>query len=547
MSLLPLSLRPVRPARLPRPATVSILMSLLAVPALAVPQTGIVPLPGHIPSAVSHAIAIDHLSAQRPVSLALTLPLRSQAELDDFLARVADPHDPLFGQYLTPAQFAERFSPTEADYARVIAYAKASGMTVTATHPNRTVLDVSAPAATVERAFQTHLLVYQAQSDGRLFYAPSAEPVVPAALASVISGVVGLDSATRWHPHNRVLPPPSPDLSHPQSWLQYYQLPLAGTGPSGGLTPANIKTAYNLSGVTQTGTGQTLGLFELDGYKASDITFYENTYGLPAVPLQNVLLDGYNGAAGSGAGEVTLDIELQIALAPSATKVIVYEAPNSNTGVVDAYNRIATDNLAKEISTSWGEAENSATASVRNSENSAFQQMSAQGQSIYAAAGDSGANDNGTSLSVDDPASQPYMVGVGGTALSTVSAGGAYSSETTWNHGSAANGAGGGGISTVWSIPSYQIGRGFGGFQRLGHHAQCPRRFAGCRPQHGLRDLCRRCVECLWRHELCGPAVGRLYGSGQPEARGGRVGAAGLCQPAHLHGCQRQWLRSFVP
>ncbi len=450
--------RPARAPKLTRLAALSALMSVLALPAPAVPASSAVSLPGHIPAAVSHALAVDHLSAQRPVSLALTLPLRNQVELDDFLARVADPHDALFGHYLSPAQFAERFSPTQADYARVIAYAQASGLTVTATHSNRTVLDVSAPAAAVERAFHTSLLVYQAQSDGRLFYAPSAEPVVPAQLASLISGVVGLDSAARWHAHNRVLPTPAHDPANPQAWLQYYQLPLAGTGPNGGLTPANIKAAYNLSGVAQTGAGQTLGLFELDGYKASDVTFYESTFGLPNVPLQNVLIDGYSGAAGSGAGEVTLDIELQIALAPSATKVIVYEAPNSNTGVVDAYNRIATDNLAKEISTSWGEAENSATASVRNSENSAFQQMAAQGQSIYAAAGDSGANDNGSSLSVDDPASQPYMVSVGGTALTTASAGGAYSSETTWNHGSTASGAGGGGISTVWPIPSYQAG-----------------------------------------------------------------------------------------
>ncbi len=453
-----LTLRPSPTPKSARLATVSVLMSLLAGPALAVPASGVVALPGHIPAAVSHAIAVDHLSAQHPIALALTLPLRSQAELDDFLARVADPHDPLYGKYLTPAEFAEQFSPTEANYARVVAYAKASGMTVTGTHSNRTVLDVSAPAAVVERAFQTSLLVYQAQSDGRLFYAPRTEPVVPSALASVISGIVGLDSAALWHAHNRVLAPSRPDVQNPQAWLQSYQLPLAGTGPNGGLTPANIKAAYNLSSVTQNGAGQTLGLFELDGYKASDVTFYESTFGLPNVTLQNVLVDGYSGAAGTGAGEVTLDIELQIALAPSATKVIVYEAPNSSAGVVDTYNKIATDNLAKEISTSWGEAENSATASVRSSENAAFQQMSAQGQSIYAAAGDSGANDNGTSLSVDDPASQPYMVGVGGTSLTTASAGGPYSSETTWNNGSTANGAGGGGISTVWTIPSYQSG-----------------------------------------------------------------------------------------
>jgi subtilase family serine protease len=84
-----------------------------------------------------------------------------------------------------------------------------------------------------------------------------------------------------------------------------------------------------------------------------------------------------------------------------------------------------------------------------------FKQMAAQGQTIYSAAGDNGADDNGSSLSVDDPSSQPYVVGVGGTKL-TIASGGAYQSETTWNGGSSSNGAGGGGVSTVWTIPSWQ-------------------------------------------------------------------------------------------
>jgi len=411
-------------------------------------------LPGHIPPAVAQAQAVATLDSSRPLSLALTLPLRHQAELADLLRGLADPNDARYGQFLTPQQFADRFSPTQADYDRVAAYARSVGLTVVATHPNRTVLDVAAPAGQAERAFGLHLRVYQSREDGRYFYAPDAEPRIPAALAAVLSGVVGLDNAAQWRPHFRVQPAPvfSPLLDPYASPLQ------TGSGPGGGLTPSDIKTAYNLTGVTQTGAGQTLALFELDGYKASDITAYETRFGLPAVPLQNVLIDGYSGAAGSGAGEVTLDIELQAALAPGASKILIYEAPNSSAGVVDAYTKIATDNLAKSISTSWGEAENSAPASVRSSENTAFQQMAAQGQSIFAAAGDSGADDNGSSLSVDDPASQPYMTGVGGTALTTSGAGGPYSSEKTWNGGSAANGAGGGGISTVWAIPSYQSG-----------------------------------------------------------------------------------------
>ncbi len=427
-------------------------LTALSAPALvsAAPSPGFRTLPGHIPAAVASAQLVAAVDGTQPISLALSLPLHHQAELQDLLHGLSDPSDPRFGQFLTPEEFAARYSPTPAEYARVIAYAQAMGLTVTGTHANRTLLEVAAPAGQINRAFGLRLLTYKSQLDGRTFFAPDAEPQIPAALGGLVSGVIGLSNASVRTPHLRektwaaITPALDPYAAHE-----------TGSGPGGGLTPSDIKTAYNLNGVSQNGSGQTLGLFELDGYTASDIAAYESAYGLPAVPLQNVLLGGYSGAAGSGAAEVTLDIELMTALAPGASKILVYEAPNSDAGVVAAYSQIATDNTAKEISTSWGEAENSASASTRSSENTAFQQMAAQGQSIYAAAGDSGANDNGSSLSVDDPASQPYMVGVGGTALTTNGAGGAYKSEKTWNNG-AGNGAGGGGISTVWTIPSYQ-------------------------------------------------------------------------------------------
>ena len=430
-------------------------LTALSAPALvsAAPSPGFRVLPGHIPAAVASAQPVAAVDTAQPISLALALPLHHQAELQDLLHGLSDPTDPRFGQFLTPEEFAARYSPTPAEYQRVIAYAQAMGLTVTATHTNRTVLDVAAPAGQVEKAFGLRLLTYKSKLDGRTFFAPNAEPQVPLSLGGLVSGVIGLSSASHLVPHLR-----EKSFEAVSAALDPYATPdQIGSGPSGGLTPSDVKTAYNLNSVSQNGSGQTLGLFELDGYTASDITAYETQYGLPAIPLQNVLIDGATGVPSTGDGptEVTLDIELMAALAPGASKILVYEAPNAGTGAVDLYNKIATDNLAKEISTSWGEPENSDSASARNSENTAFQQMAAQGQSIYAAAGDSGANDNGSTLSVDDPASQPYMVGVGGTTLTTNGAGGAYKSESTWNNG-AGNGAGGGGISTVWTIPSYQ-------------------------------------------------------------------------------------------
>ena len=417
-------------------------------------QTAIKRLPAHVPDLVAQANLVGRSPAQENVSLALTLPLRNEAQLDALLQRLYDPNDALYGQFLTSAQFVARFAPTQADYDAVAAYARAQGLTVTGTHPNRLVLDVVGTAQTVENAFGLKLKQYRLP-EGRVFRAPDSNPAIPAALAGKLQGVVGLDTATVWHPHNiRKTIDPLAFLNQPVD-LSFHPN-VTGSGPNGGLSPSDIKTAYNLNSVTQNGSGQTLGLFELDGYKATDITGYESKFSLPAVPLQNVLVDGSKGTAGSGADEVTLDIELQIALAPGASKIYVYEAPNSSAGVVDTYNKIASDNLAKSISTSWGSAE--ASGSTTTSESNAFKQMGTQGQSIFAAAGDSGAYDNGTSLSVDDPASQPNVTGVGGTKLTTSGAGGPYSSETTWNGGSIANGGGGGGISKVWTLPSYQSG-----------------------------------------------------------------------------------------
>ena len=423
-------------------------------------QTATRHLAGHVPPLVNEANLVGRTDRQQTIPLALTLPLRNEAELDALLQRLYDPNDPQYGHYLTTAQFVARYAPTQADYDAVAAFARAQGLTVTGISANRLVLNVEGAARVVESAFGVSLKQYRLP-EGREFRAPDSSPVIPAALAGKLQSVVGLDTAAVWRAHNRVRQADPLAFLH-QGEMTFDALnPLTtGSGPNGGLTPSDIKKAYNLSGVSLTGAGQTLALFELDGYKASDITKYETQFGLPAVTLQNILVDSATGAAGSGAGEVTLDIDLQIALAPGISKVLVYEGPNSGAGVVDTYNKIASDNLAKSVSTSWGAAEKSNSASALNSENTIFKQMAAQGQSIFAASGDSGAYDNGSSLSVDDPASQPYVTGVGGTSLTTAGAGGAYSKETTWNGGSVANGGGGGGISTVWAIPSYQTGFG---------------------------------------------------------------------------------------
>jgi len=441
------------PRFFPRRAAALGLLTALAGPALAAPNAVLPRLSGHVPAAaIAHSHLLGRVASTQTVQLALTLSLRNQASLTDLIARQSKPGDPLYGHYLTPAEFTARFGPTESDYAAVAAAAKQRGLTVTGTHPNRLILDVSGPASSVEAAFSLHLQRYL-NASGREFYAPDAGPALPAGLSGRVSGVVGLDNALRLHSH-----------LHPALTAR------AGSGPMGGLTPTDIETAYSLpttAGIT--GAGQTIALYELDGYTPSDVTAYESAYGLPAVPLQNILVDGATGTAGSGADEVTLDIELAQALAPGVSKILVYETPNTNatSQYLDGYNRIATDNLAKQISTSWGGAEDQSDSALLTGENPIFQEMAAQGQSVLAVTGDYGAYDDGSTLSVDDPASQPYVTGVGGTTLTTNGSGGTYAVESAWglpynvNDPNSTGGGefgegGGGGFSTVWPAPSYQ-------------------------------------------------------------------------------------------
>jgi subtilase family serine protease len=402
---------------------------------------------GHLPArSIAAARWKGHLAPEAGMSMTFALPLRNQEELQFLLGRICDPLDPLYGHYISPQEFADRFGPTQADYDAVAGYAGSLGFTVTGTYPNRMFLDVSAPATAVEAGFNLRMQRYEAAS-GREFYAPDSEPEVPDFIASRIVGVIGLENANLRHSYSSFRPAEetAQALSHQ-----------IGTGPGGGLTPSDIAAAYNLTSVAANGSGQVLGLFELDGYNPNDVQSYLSYYGLPPVTLQNVLMDGVSGGARSGASEVTLDIELQIALAPGASRIIVYEGPNTDTGLLHTYNRIATDNLAKQISTSWGLSELLSSLVTMRAENSIFQQMAAQGQTIYAAAGDKGAYDSARGLSVDDPASQPFVVAAGGTRL-FVNPGESYDHESTWNtNNTVSGGAGGGGISAVWSIPSWQ-------------------------------------------------------------------------------------------
>jgi hypothetical protein len=407
-------------------------------------------LRGHVPAVADGLQPSGRLPGSNQLRLAIGLPLRNQDTLTNLIQQLYDPASPLFHQYLTPAQFADRFGPAEQDYQALMEFARTNGLKVTGTHPNRVLLDVEGSVADIERTFRLNLLGYQHPKENRMFHAPDVEPSLD--LAIPVTVIVGLS--------DYVLPRPANLVRSIRNITGKAEPFLAnGSGPGGDYMGNDFRSAY-APGISLTGTGQVLGLFELDGYYANDITLYESTASLPAVPLQNVLVDAVSGTPGYSGNstyneEVALDIEMAISMAPGLSRVMVYEGPLSSTGAYDTLNRMATDNLAKQLSSSWVLEEIITSLTLPES---IYQQFAAQGQSFFQASGDQGAYYSGIYQYSDDP----YITIVGGTKLTTTGPGGAWQSETTWNDGydSATKQywASGGGVSVNFSIPTWQLG-----------------------------------------------------------------------------------------
>ena len=346
----------------------AVLSVLLTTPAHAAERQT---LRGHVPAAVARLAPVGQLPGSQRMNLAIGLPLRNQETLTNLLHDLYDPANPKYHQYLTTEQFTEQFGPTEEHYQAVINFAKANGLTIATTHPNHVVLDVSGSVADIQKALHVTMRVYQHPKEARSFYAPDTEPSLDLAVA--VLQVSGLNDYTL----------PFPKLHKASSNGTTNLTPRVGSGPGGNYMGYDFRAAY-VPGTSLTGTGQAVGLLEFDGYYPNDVAQYLTLAGLPNVPLQNVYIDGFNGAPGFGNGEVTLDIDMAIAMAPGLAQVIVYMAPNPSPWV-DLLNRMANDNLAKQLSCSWGGGPPEPVAEQ------IFLQMAAQGQSFYDAVGDSDA------------------------------------------------------------------------------------------------------------------------------------------------------------
>jgi subtilase family serine protease len=409
-------------------------------------------LPGHVPAALTGFSAKGNLPGTNRLNLAIGLLLRDEPGLNNFLAELYDPASAHYRHYLTPEQFTEKFGPTEKDYQAVLDFARRNHLVVTAKYGNRLLLDVNGTVVDIQQALRVRIKTYRHPTEARDFYAPDVEPSVDANLP--IADISGLNNYILPHPKSLKLDPAAASGNASSR---------SGAGSGGAYLGNDFRAAY-LPGVSLTGSGQLLGLLEFDGYYANDIASYESAAGFPAMPLQTVLLDGYDGTPtrgpNSGNPEVSLDIEMAICMAPGLSGIVVFEA--GRNGIPnDVLNSMASSNQITQLSSSWGWSGGPSTTT-----DNIFKQMAAQGQSFFNASGDSDAFTTGANSvnGVDNaslanaPSSSPYITVVGGTTLTTTGPGGSWSSETAWNWG-LRNGSyvgTSGGISSYYSIPSWQ-------------------------------------------------------------------------------------------
>jgi subtilase family serine protease len=378
------------------------------------------------------------LAATQNMRLVISLPLRNQDQLDQLLIDLYDPNSPSYRQFLSVEQFTEQFGPTQAEYEAAINFARENGLTVEGTSPNRLNLQVSGTVASVEAAFHVSLGIYQHPTENRKFYAPDREPTTN--LTFPLWHISGLDNYSIPHPAGLERSPANSGSNSNAT---------TGSGPSASFLGSDMRAAY-YGGTALTGTGQSVGLLEFDGTDLADLaTYYTNAKQTNNVPITLLSTDGtstscLDSTAGGNCDdtEQTLDMTQALGMAPGLSSLVVY------VGTSDAaiFNAMATASpLNAQLGSSWTWSPADPTT-----DNPYFEEFAAQGQNLFQAAGDNKKWTTTGKASEIYPADDVYVTSVGGTDLTTNSAGGPWGSETAWADS-------GGGISPdKFAIPSWQ-------------------------------------------------------------------------------------------
>jgi len=434
---------------------------------------------GAAPQIPSGTAAAGVLPASARLRFDVVLLPRNPGRLHALAVAVATPGSARYRHFLSTAQFAAEFGQPPAAIRQAEAALRNAGLTPGPVSANDLVIPVTTTMGQASASLGTGFERYRL-STGKIGYANTSAPSLPAAVAQITQAVIGLSNlaTARWAPPTGAAAPRAAAAAAARG-AAAASAPAASTPTAcraaaqaarsmHGWTYNQLARAYSLTGLYgkgDRGRGTTVALFELDAWSASDVASFQKCYGT-SVPVTSVSVDGGDGGGGTapGVGEAALDIDTVIALAPKAS-LLVYGAPAGNYALstVDEYTAIVDDDAAEVVSASYGLCEayvQAAYPGLIAAENTVFTQAAVEGISVLAAAGDTGSEgclraDNSKALGVLDPAAQPFVTAVGGTQLTKL---GPAPAERVWNQPKV--GAGGGGISRVWARPSWQKGRG---------------------------------------------------------------------------------------
>ena len=356
------------------------------------------------------------LASSTPLSVHVALRLRNTSGLDNAIAQ---------GVKLTPAQFKAGYAPTDASVQSVASYLTQQGFTNVSASANNLFVTGDGTAATASRAFSTTLSTWNV--NGKSVFANSTAAQVPSSLNGVVLSVLGLNNAVVMHGDATVGVPNYLVSYDPQGFWKAYD---AGSTPTGSDSQIAIFGSGDMSGVV------------------SDLRTEETATDLPQVPVNVV----YTGAVtpADGADEWDMDTQFSTGMADGVSQLDIYSAPSlDDADLTTVFNRFVTDDTAQAGSASFGECELfPATDGSMAAWDQIFQEAAAQGQTVFASAGDTGGfcpvgtAVNGVPAGAPDvnyPASSPWVVSAGGTTLLTNSDG-SYDDEIAWL-------AGGGGQS----------------------------------------------------------------------------------------------------
>ena len=423
-----------------------------AIKLLALAIFGLASTASAAPSVYERAPATIDLGAatnfESSVTVTVALKLRNTDEMQSLLAATYTAGSPQFHRFLTTDEFTARFGPAAETIERVMNHFRQAGLQVT--RSTGTHLRITGTPAAIERAFNVSLHAFEVPAGTRLaayrYHAPLNAASVAPAIGDAVQAIVGLDSRPHYRPRLRHF---TPGAMH----LPLVSVSGSGTiNPPGALTVQDFAQVYNVNPLYHRGilgNGVTIGIVTLASFTASDAYAYWGALGLAFSPtrIKELQVDGGSGPPSddSGSLETTIDVEQSGGLSPGS-KILVYEAPNTNQAFVDAFAQAIFSNKADTISCSWGEwewgdllAQGGAVTDPTNGHsvapiqalNDLFIQAALQGQSMYVAAGDNGAYDSteffgvpswpvppgAAVLSVDDPASQQWVTAAGGTTL----------------------------------------------------------------------------------------------------------------------------------